>query len=403
MRNLAVFCDGTWQYFDQAYPTNVALLFKAVADKASDGTVQLKSYDDGVGVAARVDNPLEDLAGGAFGEGLDRKVIQSYRWIAQTFQPGDRIFLFGFSRGAFTARSLGGLLRWAWIPRPEHIDQVDRAMALYRSRPNKGAAPADEAAFQARMAAFRAAYCYASQAFTGLQAYDPTDPSTLTPNDPTCAWLQYVGVFDTVGSLGVPDDFPLAGLIDAQYQFYDTSLSRFVRSARHAVSIDEQRETFKPTLWDNIDDLNTNAGATMLAYDLQPYQQRWFPGGHGAVGGGGDDGGISIPPLLWIAEGANRAGLTFDPAAIQGYLAKANPAADFQKPEDTIGSLLVRVPGMADRDGPGAFDEVSLSARLRFARRGDYRPHPLSRAQTVAAALAGFDAPPDPQGYYLAD
>jgi uncharacterized protein (DUF2235 family) len=286
VRNLAVFCDGTWQYFDQAYPTNVALLFNAVADQAADGTVQLKHYDDGVGVATKVDNPLEDLAGGAFGAGLDRKVVENYRWIAQTYEPGDRIFLFGFSRGAFTARSLGGLLRWAWIPKPDQIAQADQAMQLYRTRPDKGADPAAEQAFQDRMAAFRAAYCYPSEAFTGQKAYDPTDPSTLTPDDLSCAWLQYVGVFDTVGSLGVPDDFPLAGLIDAQYQFYDTSLSQFVRSARHAVSIDERRETFKPTLWDNIGPLNANAGATTLAYDLQPYQQRWFPGGHGAVGGG---------------------------------------------------------------------------------------------------------------------
>ena len=101
-------------------------------------------------------------------------------------------------------------------------------------------------------------------------------------------------------------------IVDDKYRFHDTSLSRFVLSASHAVSIDERRTAFAPTLWDNVDSLNINAFAANLPYGKRPYQQNWFPGRHPGVGGGQDDGGLSIAPLLWIAEGAEAAGLEFD-------------------------------------------------------------------------------------------
>jgi uncharacterized protein (DUF2235 family) len=403
MKNIAVFCDGTWQHLDQRYPTNVALLARCVAPADVGGRAQVVYYDDGVGVSQGVSG-LSDLAthllGGGLGQGLDYKVAHAYEFICLNYAPGDRIFIFGFSRGAYTARSLAGLLRWAWIMKRENASHAFEAMGLYRSRPAKNSDANAEQAFQTRMQAFRAANSYPSAAFVDAKAYDPKDPATLLPNDTSsCAWLQYVGVWDTVGSLGIPDNLPLANAVNAQYQFWDTSLSRFVRSARHAVSIDEKRKTFTPTLWDNIDSLNANAGAQELDYGRRPYQQTWFPGGHGAVGGGGADGGLSLPPMLWIAEGAARAGLAFSNAELAAYAALAHPDAKFQEEPFSLGSVILKAVGMEDRVGPQTFDEVSLSARLR-AKRLPYDPPPLQHGD-VPQHLRDFQPQPDPQAWYL--
>jgi len=330
------------------------------------------------------------VIGGALGQGLDHKVAHAYTFLCLNYEPGDRIFIFGFSRGAYTARSLAGLLRWAWILKRENASLAGHAMDLYRSHPAKDDDPTEEQAFQDRMKAFRDAYAFPSEAFLEDRPYDPDDPATLTPPDQTCAWIQYVGVWDTVGSLGIPDNLPLASNLNAQYQFYDTSLSRTVRSARHAVSIDEKRKTFTPTLWTNITGLNAGR-APNLARELQPYQQSWFPGGHGAVGGGGDDGGISIPPMLWIAEGAKRAGLEFDETRLRAYEPLAHPDAAFQPEIWSVGSIILRAVGMEDRKGPADYDDVSLSARLRHAKL-DYAPPPL-QAPAVLEGLGGFAMP----------
>lgn len=400
MKNIAIFCDGTWQHLDQRYPTNVAKLARAVAAEAADGHPQVVFYDDGVGVSQGVLDHTTHLLGGALGEGLDYKIASAYEFLCLNYQPGDRIFLFGFSRGAYTARSLTGLLRWAWILRREHASEIFEATNLYRTRPKKDAPPEAQTRFEAIMKDFRAQRSYPSAAFTDTRPYDPGDPASLTPPDHACAWVQYVGVWDTVGSLGVPRVLPLATQVNARYGFYDTSLSRFVRSARHAVSLDERRETFEPTLWDNIATLNDNAQAAGFPYGKRPYQQTWFPGGHGAVGGGGDDGGMSLIPMLWVAEGAARAGLAFDTAELQDYAGMAHPDAKFQKDGFSLGALFTAAAGLEERAGPDLFEEVSHAACLRWARRTDYRPGSLRRAPGVESALNQFNAPVDPQTYY---
>jgi uncharacterized protein (DUF2235 family) len=400
LKNIAIFCDGTWQHIDQRYPTNVAKLARAVAPQAADGSPQVIFYDDGVGVSQGAMDTATHLLGGALGEGLDYKIASAYEFLCLNYQPGDRIFLFGFSRGAYTARSLAGLLRLAWILRREHTSEIFEATNLYRSRPDKDASPEDQAKFAAMMQDFRDQRSYPSNIFTDDRVYDPADPASLTPPSQDCAWLQYVGVWDTVGSLGVPKVLPLATQVNSRYDFHDTRLSRFVRSARHAVSLDERRETFEPTLWDNLPTLNTNAHADGLAPALQPYQQTWFPGGHGEVGGGGDDGGLSLIPMLWIAEGAARAGLAFDTTELRDYEQIAHPDAKFQKGGFSIGALFTAAAGLRDRDGPDVFDDVSLSARLRWSRLADYRPASLRHAPGLAAQLDAFAPRPDPQTYY---
>src|SRR5262249_37587175 len=133
-KRIVIACDGTWNRPDQVHgnevtPSNVAKIAFAVADSGG-GTEQSLFYERGVGTGGVVDH----LGGGAFGIGLSRNVLSAYRFLVQHYVPGDDLYFFGFSRGAFTARSLAGLVGNCGILRPEHIDVIPRAFALYRSR-----------------------------------------------------------------------------------------------------------------------------------------------------------------------------------------------------------------------------------------------------------------------------
>jgi len=374
MKNIALFCDGTWQNLSQSVPTNVARLARSLAPQApqtpgAEPCEQLVYYNDGVGVGQGVLNAATRVIGGGLGEGLDEKIMHAYEFLCLNYSAGDRIFIFGFSRGAYTARSLAGLLRKCWIVRRENASETDRALDLYRN----GSLDSPE------VRKFKEEFCHPAEPFVGGRASDPVAAAQVL-NDDRTYWghVQYVGVWDTVGSLGIPKTLPFAPDFNAKYRFHDTSLSRFVLSARHAVSIDERRATFAPTLWDNIDELNSNAGAEKVPYGRRPYQQNWFPGHHAGVGGGDDDGGLSIMPLLWIAEGAEMAGLGLNHATLNRP-PSANCCAPFVRAKPSLANLLIRAIGQRDRDGPGTLFEISDAARTRWNSVRDYRPRPLTR------------------------
>ncbi len=388
MKHIAIFCDGTWQNFGQPNPTNVARLARATLRSAPSGAAQVIRYDDGVGVGNGTFDQLNGLVGGAFGKGLDYKLARSYEFLCLNYEVGDRIYLFGFSRGAYTVRSLAGLLRQFWILRPDATGQVPEAIDLYRSRPGKKASKAEVDAWLAEIAHFHKLWAHpVSDAFVGDKAYDRGDPDSLVPGDPTqCAWIQYLGVWDTVGSLGIPSKLPFANLVDDQYEFHDLELSRFVRSARHAVALDERRETFMPSLWENVDGLNANAHADGLGYGSRPYQQQWFPGVHGSVGGGGAS-PVSIAPLLWIAEGAARAGLALDADQMSWMAGKADPTAEFDQQKMDLGAFALNLVGAKWREGPKDLDLISISAKARMKGLATYDPHSVED-ETVAEVRA---------------
>jgi uncharacterized protein (DUF2235 family) len=167
MSRLIVCCDGTWNRADQPSPTNVQKLHMSI--DVSESTGQVVWYEEGVGT-----RPLEHVLGGAFGVGLSRNVQHCYRFLVANYEPGDELFFFGFSRGAFTARSLAGLVRNSGILRRENIRMVKDAYALYRSR-EPGNAPWEEGA-----AKFRREHSHPD------------------------ATITFIGVWDTVGALGIP-------------------------------------------------------------------------------------------------------------------------------------------------------------------------------------------------------
>jgi uncharacterized protein (DUF2235 family) len=277
-RNLVVCCDGTWNLPDEERhgipePTNVSKLALSVST-GTDAGDQLLFYEPGVGTA-----PGEHLSGGALGVGLSSNIRSCYRFLARTYEPGDRLFLFGFSRGAYTARSLAGFIRNCGILTRDDADGVDAAYAFYRDRTSR------------------------------------THPSSIASrlfretNSHPAAPIHFIGVWDTVGALGIPEDFPgwdtMSKHLDGWerlWGFHDTQLSAQVTNAIHALSIDEQRAAFKPTLWSQDPDAPAE----------QNLNQVWFAGCHSEVGGGTDDNALSDIALLWMAEQAALAGLVFD-------------------------------------------------------------------------------------------
>lgn len=386
MKRIAIFCDGTWNRAEAEHPTNVVRLAQAVRLTAQDGVSQQVFYVMGVGsgrgssLAARM---LDRFAGGALGWGLIENIEDAYRALAFCYEPGDEIYIAGFSRGAYTARSLAGLIRSCGIPPRENLAQIGEAVARYRSR-QAGTRPYDVESyrFRAEFAPFTA---------TSQEEWD----WRLKHAPGMCVQLKvsYLGVWDTVGALGVPGYWAVAPLFNSGYQFHDAVLSRSVASARHAVAVDERRRTFPPALWANLDKLNRlalglGAGDPLggVPREHLPYREEWFAGNHGSVGGGGDLKGLSAYSFAWIAQGAQRAGLDLRPEILAEVAAEEKLSEALNNKTDP--GALARIVALRaqDRDGPEEARHVSDAARARARADKRYRPKTLAK---VMAALLG--------------
>ncbi|HET6161854.1 MAG TPA: DUF2235 domain-containing protein [Dongiaceae bacterium] len=278
MTNLIISCDGTWNTADQKdggvpTPTNVARLHTCVADQTTKGVAQKKYYHPGVGTDPGLVNKV---LGGGIGLGLDRNIQSAYGWLCRTYQPGDAIYLFGFSRGAYTVRSLGGLttrcglLDLSGIPDEEAWKRVETVFSSgYRQHKEK-----------------RDDWIKRGWRF---------HQSTPGSHD---IGIHFIGVWDTVGALGIPDYLGLLNLLDDpdNYKFHDTTLSDLVAHARHAIALDEMRGAFQATLWTKV----------KPGHDVK---QVWFPGVHSDVGGGYRETGLSDGALKWMIEEAAEQGL----------------------------------------------------------------------------------------------
>lgn len=384
MKRIAVFCDGTWNKADQPFPTNVRRLAMMVPPSGHDGVKQVALYFQGVGVpegGTWLERLDEKISGGAMGVGLDNKIAVAYLHLGRNYEPGDEVHIFGFSRGAYTARSLVGLIRNAGLPRNPSPDLVRKCFAHYRDRTVE-TSPASEASI-----AFR--YRVSPQITTGDEDVRWREAHGLPGGHPFR--VTYLGIWDTVGALGIPSHWGLpARVMNRKYRFHDTELSRSVKSARHAVAIDEERRTFVPTLWTNL--------ARLRAENPEgDYRQEWFAGVHGSVGGGGDIVALSALALLWIAEGAMVEGLNFDGGALKDTQAGCNFLGPLynQSGGKSLGERLLGLAGAA-REGPDEIGMVSHPAIGRWREESlpadwqgrAYRPQTLS---PLAGDLGRFD------------
>ena len=273
-KRLIVCCDGTWNEPDQTVddnradetePTNVLKVVRGVMPIDKCSAPQVVYYDAGVGTQGVVDKYL----GGGLGSGLSENIQQAYRFIANNYVNGDELFLFGFSRGAYTVRSLAGFIGAVGLLEKEHLRRVPEAYALYRLSPDErdGSLP--------------------DRRLKRLER-PPRTPITI----------KFIGVWDTVGALGAPT--PILGrLTRGHVSFHDTQLGRDVENAYQALAVDERRRPFQPNLW------------TGEAAPDQTIEQVWFAGVHSNIGGGYRNAFLSEIALSWMVDRAAQHGLEF--------------------------------------------------------------------------------------------
>jgi hypothetical protein len=257
MRDLVVCCDGTWQ--DATDRSNVIELYERLdLDSAQ------KKYVAGVGTGGLIDH----VRGGIVGWGIDRDLLEGYRFLVEQYRADDRISLFGFSRGAYLARSLAGMIG--------RIGIVDRT--ALEGEALEAAVAAAYGRYKTHKAELKASRRTGRNA-PPEPAADDVLPLAYDPRSPDIPVL-FLGVWDTVGALGIPSHLGLPDLLGSRdrYEFLDVVLDPRIPYARHAVSLDEMRGPFRPTLWDQ--------SAAGVGQDIA---QMWFPGDHCDVGGGHDD------------------------------------------------------------------------------------------------------------------
>lgn len=303
MKRLIVCCDGTWQNLSSRYPTNVVKIAQAIKPQSTNEIPQIIFYDEGIGTGDKADR----MFGGAFGWGIDQNIQDAYRFLCLNYEKGDEIYLYGFSRGAYTVRSLAGLIYCSGLLARNKIRQTPRAYELYR---HPDIRPHDHEAIQFRL-----------------------DNAVRFKNEAGVP-IKLLGCWDTVGSLGIPDQIPFLPVdewINEKYKFHDTSLSLIIENAFHAVAIDEIRKVFDITL--------------MVKSSQNPAQtlrQVWFPGDHGCVGGGTkEQSGLSDGALKWMIDESKAFGLEFDEGAVLDGI-NLNPTIPFDNTLKGISALTGR-------------------------------------------------------------
>ncbi len=280
MKRLIISNDGTWNTPDQEdngipAPTNVVKLYNSIATEDESGVRQLPYYHPGVGT----NGFFNSITGGALGVGVGNQLRSAYHWLGTCYEPGDEIFIFGFSRGAFVARSLAGFL--------------GRGLLDLRDVP-----PGE--AWERVLSAYDDGYRKYETRKADLRTW--TKPDWVIFHDDAPAPVHFVGVWDTVGALGVPDDLELLNFFDDKdkWNFHDTELGGHIVTARHAMAIDEIRASFTVTRWSNAD-------------EHRDAKEVWFPGVHSDVGGGYSNTNLSDGALLWMLDESATAGLAFRP------------------------------------------------------------------------------------------
>lgn len=321
MKRLILCCDGSWHAADRARPSNVLHFARLISPRDKYGVEQITYYQGGVGTDSTV-----RLRAGLSGADIDTDIQDLYRFLVHNYIAGDEIWCFGYSRGAYTVRSLIGLLRNAWLLAKSEAHRISGAYHIYRT---KWGADADNAV------RFRNRWCQPVK-------------------------IRFLGVWDTVGTLGIPLPI-LRGLGEGRYAFHDTRLSRIVTNARHALAIDERRIAFTPTLW--------HTGSTRTHTE-----QCWFAGSHADLGGGQSENGLAMFSLDWLVSQANAFGLATDPE----YLERARHAAGREivhrsnRGACAAGSAW-RPLGEANND-----ETIHASAEQRMLRDKRYRPQNLT-------------------------
>ncbi|GHE90217.1 DUF2235 domain-containing protein [Thalassotalea profundi] len=268
VKRIVICADGTWNRpekdLEKDFPTNVLKLARAIMPMGDDGIPQQVFYDWGVG------SYYNSVVGGATGAGIQKNIKDDYRYIVQNYNEGDELYFFGFSRGAYTIRSLCGLINNCGILKRDKAHLIEQAFEHYKN---------DGVDYKPRSAM--------SEMFIAENSH----PDKV---------IKFVGVWDTVGAMGIPISF--LGLFEDEDEFYDTKMGSNIQVARHALAIDEHRKDFIPTIWQR-----------RTSVDIK---QVWFCGAHSNIGGSyapdEDSGLLSDITLQWMIKEAKSHALSVE-------------------------------------------------------------------------------------------
>lgn len=335
MKRIITCSDGTWNvpgdlYKDHIVRSNIQKIFESICNEGADGIHQIKYYDEGIGVEG---SKLRKMFDGITGGGLDENILDAYKFICWNYSQGDEIYLFGFSRGAYTARSLAGLIRTSGLVKNNDLLLINKAYEIYRDRGNPKKHPEGDIAKN-----FREKY---------------SQPELR---------IKFIGVWDTVGSLGIP--VKLFGN-SKRYEFHDTTLSSYVDFAYQALAIDERRKSFQPTIWQQSENANKEGAKQVL-------EQVWFSGVHSNIGGGYPNESLSDIALQWMIEKAKATGLSFEEKYITDHI---NPLSEgelydsFVFPFSLFGELTRPI-----MLSPYACESVHASVYERIQKQSGYKP-----------------------------
>ena len=355
MKRIIICADGTWNQPDQIdnatgrrHPTNVMKVARAVRPKAADGTAQIIYYHEGVGT----NGGLDRITGGAFGDGIETNIRALYRFIVYNYEPGDELFFFGFSRGAFTVRSLAGLMNKVQLIPKDDDYYLPEIYDCYQKNKGPGT-PEWELAFK------------------NIKDQRPCPP------------IKFIGVWDTVGALGAPG---IVGQLfnKDKYQYHDVGLNPAIQNAFQALAIDEQRSPFVPNVWSRPDSWTGQL------------EQAWFAGVHSNIGGGYAPDGLANEALHWIVEKAKMFGLEFD----DSYLTYFRPC--FNSVLNDSMTAMYKLMGknvrkLGQNIGDGEVIHQSAIDRKNLASC-NYSPDNLNNALTGTAALKAITTPGFPSG-----
>lgn len=277
-KRLAIYFDGTWNSVDSN--TNVWRMRALTAAKSKDDKPQLVYYSVGV----------NGVLGGMLGQGLDDNIRLAYEWLIENYNDGDEIFIFGFSRGACTARALAGLIAIDGILKAGSPIGVGELFERYK----KG----DEETIWklGDMAASGDAGKLSEQERWLLKYSQPAD-------------VKMIGVWDTVCSVGVAAG-NIAGISRSQFDYLQTGLRIHILNGYHALAVDEHRKDFAPTLW-TVRHLKDPKAVIAPPRPMSGVEQRWFVGAHANVGGGYETDLLNQAPLRWLMKKAETHGLAF--------------------------------------------------------------------------------------------
>jgi uncharacterized protein (DUF2235 family) len=380
-KNVVIFSDGTGQGsgMPKERRSNVWKLWKA-AEQAAPGQ-QVTFYDEGLGAEHKQEwwRWAYDLASKATGLGISQNIKDCYVALIEFYEPGDRVFLFGFSRGAYTVRSLGGVLSLCGIPRHDRSGKSLRAPANASKADQEAAksvrsAVADEAVSKVYQHYGNDEKTKQERVALGEEFRHAHESHAIDTSNP--AFPYFIGVWDTVRALGIPGSSGVSFLF--AHAFHDATLNPHVPYARQALSIDENREIFEPVIWDEKDE-------TPEARARGRIRQVWFPGVHSDIGGGYKETGLSDLSLAWMIDEATKIpnGLIVDRAKLTPF----EPAFDGLQHNERTGWGMTWVEGTREKffDGKGPLSLHERFVRQRFdlttakslPKDGPYRPRPL--------------------------